>query len=119
MITNFAIPTRAREALGRMAVRDLLTTQGYEDAAVGEHVLEGLAALQLVDVGTVIRAVIRAVTRATARVVNPEVDATHRDRSRQGGAKGDITTATGTPDTGITRTSSADNITSTENETRR
>ena len=57
VITNFTIPPRAREALGGLVMRDLLTTRGYEDTAVGEHVFEGLAALQVEDVGTVTRAV--------------------------------------------------------------
>ena len=64
VITIFTIPL----ALGGLAVGGLLTTRGYEDTAVGKHVLEGLAALQLEDLG----AVTRAVTRATARVLTEE-----------------------------------------------
>lgn len=62
VIINSTIPPRARDALGVLAVRDLRTTRGYENTAVGEHVLEVVAALQLEDVGTASRAVKRANT---------------------------------------------------------
>ena len=63
MITNFTIPPMMKEALGGLAIQDLLTTRGSEEAKVDEDVFEGLAALHLEGVGTVTRAVTRSVTR--------------------------------------------------------
>ena len=68
VITNFTIPPTAREALGGLEIQGLLTTRGSErrgseEANVDEEVEEGLAALQVEDVGTVTCAVTRSVTR--------------------------------------------------------
>ena len=114
VIVNFTILLMIREVLGGLAVRDLLTTRGSEENTVEENVLEGLAALQLDDVGTATRAVIRATTSAP-KEARPTAKSTLPTETEAGtrGAQGDGITNTGAPEAGISRTSSADNATST------
>ena len=70
VITNFTIPPMVREALGGLAIQDLLTTRGSEETKADDDVVEGLAALHLEDLGTVTRAVTRAVTRGLAEAAD-------------------------------------------------